>query len=347
MGTDTNHVLSRREMIRFTAVAGLSVALGVPALTALVRAGRLHHVQRTKGQLGTIVSISVVHPERDVAQAMVSSAFREMERLESILSRHRPDTPVARLNQEGTVGQAPPELTDTLQRALEFSRITDGAFDVTMKPLLDLFTGGVQRAGGLPDPGEIQEAQSRVGYPNLQVDGETIRLLKPGMGVTLDGIGKGLVVDATLEVLANQGAQHVFLDGGGDIATSGRAANGAPWNVGIQAPDDVDGLLGFVRLRRSGGLATSGDYVQTITDDRRHHHIIDPRTGNSPTELSSVSVAAPTALDADALSTSVMVLGVKLGIDLLEGRPGAEGMLVTKHGEQVLTSGFAELYRRT
>lgn len=341
---EADRSVSRREMLRFTAVAGISVALGIPALQSLIRTGRLHHVERSSRQLGTIVSLSVVHPERDIAQAMVGSAFLEMERLESILSRHRTDTSVARLNRDGNVSDAPTELTQVLRRALEFSKRTEGAFDVTMKPLLDLFASRIRNSGLLPEPQEIEEARSRVGYSHLEVDGETIRLLRPGMGVTLDGIGKGFVVDATLALLQRQGASRVFVDGGGDIAVRGRGANGAPWSVGIQDPNDLNGLLGMIRLGQ-GGVATSGDYVQTLTSDRRYHHIIDPRTGKSPRELSSVSVVAPTAVDADALSTSAMVLGVKQGLSLLEQSEGVEGMLVTKGGETVVTSGFRKLLR--
>jgi thiamine biosynthesis lipoprotein len=290
--------------------------------------------------MGTLVTVTVVHPEVAAARKMVADAFNEMARLEDILSRHRPGTPVARLNAEGAVRGAPPELIEVMRRATEYSTLTGGAFDVTIAPLLRLYSSRFERGKGPPGDPEIRSALALVGYERVHIDDRSIALDKPGMSVTLDGIAKGYVVDRTVGVLVDAGAERVMVDAGGDMASGGREARDDPWTVGIQDPYDADGYLGLVRLRGEC-IATSGDYVQTFTEDRRFHHIIDPRTGRSPDHNSSVTVVAGTALDADALSTAVMVLGPTDGLQLLERLDGAEGVIVTKRHDELRTTGLA------
>ena len=176
-----------------------------------------------------------------------------------------------------------------------------------------------------------------VGWQGLRVEGRTIELERPGMAITLDAIAKGFVVDRAVAALTVAGADRVIVEAGGDIAT--RADGDDPWHVAIQNPHDPRGSLGVVQLRGES-LASSGDYMQYFTPDRRLNHTIDPRTGRSPQHSSGSSVRAPTAMDADALSTSVFVLGPREGIALLDRLERIEGMLVTKTGELFTSRGF-------
>ena len=167
--------------------------------------------------------------------------------------------------------------------------------------------------------------------------GRTIVLERPGMAITLDAIAKGFVVDRAVATLTAAGADRVIVDAGGDMAT--RTTGDDPWQVAIQNPHDPKGSLGVVQLRGES-LGSSGDYMQYFTPDRRLNHTIDPRTGRSPQHSSGSSVRAPTAMDADALSTAVFVLGPREGIALLDGLERIEGMLVTKAGELFASRGF-------
>ena len=126
--------LSRRQALRITAVTGVSLTLGGGLVAGLLRRAGLHRVSETRTRMGTLVTVTVVHPEVAAARAMVADAFNEMARLEDILSRHRQGTPVARLNAEGAVRDAPPELIEVMRRATEYSTLTGGAFDVTVAP---------------------------------------------------------------------------------------------------------------------------------------------------------------------------------------------------------------------
>lgn len=329
--------LSRRQALKITAVAGIGVALGAPVVSDLIRRARLHQVTVTRTQLGTAVTVTVVHPEADRAHAMVTGAFTEIERLEGILSRYRPDSPLARLNRAGRVDHAPAELTEVVGKALEYARLTDGAFDVTVAPVLDLYVARARAGLEPPSAAEIDATLPRVGWRDVRVDGATLALARPGMSLTLDGIAKGYVVDRAVATLQGLGSERVLVEAGGDMAT--RVDEGDPWHVAIRDPRDERSSLGVVALRGTS-LASSGDYQQYFSPDRSLNHIIDPRTGRSPLESSGATIQAATATDADALSTSVFVLGPQAGIALLDRLDGVEGMLVTKAGEIRASRGF-------
>ena len=328
---------SRREALRITAVAGIGLALGGGGVAELVRRANLHRVSVTRNQLGTAVTVTVVHTDADEARAMVNGALNEIERLEGVFSRYRADTPVARLNRDGRVTNAPGELIEVVSSALDYSRMTDGAFDVTVAPVLNLYVSRFAVTDLPPSDAEVSAAMALVGWHGLRVDGRTIELERSGMAITLDAIAKGFVVDRAVAALTAAGADKVIVEAGGDIAT--RAHGDDPWQVAIQNPHDPIASLGVVQLRGES-LASSGDYMQYFTPDRRLNHTIDPRTGRSPQHSSGSSVKAPTAMDADALSTSVFVLGPREGIALLDRLERIEGMLVTKAGEIFTSRGF-------
>jgi thiamine biosynthesis lipoprotein len=334
-----NRTVSRRDALRITAVAGVSTVFGGGLAVGILRQAGLQRISETRSQMGTVVTITVVHPEAAAARQMVTASFAEMARIEGVLSRHRDDTPVARLNATGRLEGPPPELVTVLERANHYSRETNGAFDITIAPLLTLFEHSFDDLGRTPTEGDVTAARELVDYRALHVTDESIEFEDARMSVTLDGIAKGFVVDRTIDVLIAGGAKRVMVNAGGDIATGGPGSEAEPWTVGIQDPNDATDYVGLVRL---GGecIATSGDYIGSFTEDRQFHHIIDPRTGRSPEELSSVSVVASTAMDADALSTAVLVLGPERGINLLENTEGVEGVVIRKDGALVRSSGI-------
>jgi thiamine biosynthesis lipoprotein len=343
MGDTASGALPRRQMLRITAVAGVSLALGGGLVSSLIRRAALHRIRETRTQLGTLVSITVVHPHRAEAQAMVAAAFTEMERLEALLSRHRPDTPLSRLNRAGVLSEPPMELVGVLRRAAEYSALSDGAFDVTIAPLLDLYRSSFATTAAPPPRPAVQDALSLVGYQDLQVDEDRVAFNRPGMTVTLDGIAKGYVIDRTKEVLEQHGADQVLVNAGGDMASVGAGPEHDAWVVPIQDPRDADRHVGVLRLRGESA-ATSGDYIQRFTEDRRLHHILDPGTGESPTHTSAVTVVTPSAMEADALSTAAFVLGPNDGLRLLTQTDGVEGMIVTKEQDLVKTEGFEAIF---
>lgn len=335
--------LSRRDALRITAVTGLSVGLGGGLAVGILRQVSLHRVSETRTRMGTVVTITVVHPDGDAAREMVATSFGEMERLEGVLSRHRPDTALSRLNAEGRLASPPAELVEVLAKADVYSKLTSGAFDVTIAPLVNLYAAWFERSDAAPPDDRIRDALALVDYSALRLDREAIELGDPRMSITLDGIAKGYIVDRTVDVLVGGGADRILVDAGGDMASAGAGSAVEPWNVGIQDPHDEGAFIDLVRLAGEC-IATSGDYMRNFTEDRRFHHIVDPRTGFSPDHTSSVSVVAGTAMDADALSTAVLVLGPTDGLALLERLDGVGGIVVTKAGERLRTDGGRGAY---
>jgi FAD:protein FMN transferase len=333
-------VTTRRQALKITAVAGVSLAFGGTAVSGLLRLARLKQVRATRTRMGTRVTVTVVHPDEGAARSMVDAAFAEMERLEDILSRHRRGTALDRLNRDGSLEGAPEELLTVLRASQEFSALSSGAFDSTVEPVLALYEADVWGSGRLPAAEEVQAALALVDYRQVEIDGHDVRLGRPGMAITLDGIAKGFIVDRTVAVLTEAGAERVMVEAAGDVASSGTDAELDGWRLAIQDPRDASGVLGIVRMD-GGGMATSGDYIESFTDDRTLHHILDPRTGRSPGAVSGATVIAPSAMTADALSTTVLVLGPERGLALVEKLDGVEGLVVTKTGEILTSSGFA------
>ena len=329
MSDASSRSLPRRQVLRITAAVGASAILGGGLLRAALERAGLHQVRQTRTQMGTLVTITAVHPDPEAARMMMAATFDEIERLESLLSRHRMGTPVWSLNKNGVVRAPPREVLEVVQGGLDYSALTAGAFDITIAPLLNLYNSSFSETGAAPPQGEVRRALALVGFRHIRVSDREIAFEKAGMAVTLDGIAKGYIVDRAVEVLQERGATSVLVDAGGDMASAGESLGGDAWRIGLQDPRVADGSLGVLRLRGES-VATSGDYMQYLTPDMSLHHIIDPRTGSSPGHTSGVSVVAPSAMAADALSTAVLVLGPGEGMELLDRLEGIEGMIVTK-----------------
>jgi thiamine biosynthesis lipoprotein len=257
--------------------------------------------------------------------------------VDELLSIYRPDSQVSRLNRAGSFADPHPYFVEVLKRSKEISELSDGAFDVTVQPLWQLYAAE-KAAGRIPDASAIEHARQSVDWRKLEVANDLVRLRGRDMAITLNGIAQGFAGDKVLAALRSHGICHALVDTG-EIGALGRKSDGKPWTVGIQHPRRDDAYVGLARLE-GGCLATSGDYVTTFTPDRAQHHIFDPATGHSPVEFSSVTVFAPTGTDADGLSTAVFVLGIEKGFALLEQIPGAEALAVRKDGEVLATPGF-------
>jgi thiamine biosynthesis lipoprotein len=336
--------LTKRQFLRITAVAGMSLAGGVGLTRALRRAADLREIRETRTQMGTLITVTVVHRDPARARQMLTHVFAEMERLENILSRHRAGTVISRLNTEGIVRGAPAEAVHVIRRALAYSALTGGAFDITVTPLLDLYVSSFAQTSGPPRPSQVRAALSLVGYQDIVANSGHISFKKPGMSVTLDGIAKGYIVDEAVRVLKEDGAEQVLVDAGGDMASMGHRSWGERWAVAIQNPRARSEYLAVLHLLGES-VATSGDYLQSFTSDKSMHHILDPRTGRSPEQTSAVTVVAPTAMEADALSTALFVLGPREGLRLLDPMEGVEGMIVTKKQEVFRSRGLSRYLR--
>lgn len=330
---------SRRDFIKISAVATAIVGLGAVGIRKALAGGQIQQVHDTRLLMGTYATLTLVTDEIDSsAWAAIDTAFDCMQGLEPILSHYRPDSQLSQLNAAGVLIGASQPLIEVLERSLDLSNLTGGAFDVSVQPVLDLYRTAMV-AGGLPAAHDLAAARRLVDFRQIRLDGPNVRLGLPSMALTLDGIGKGYVIDQGAQVLLSRGFTNVLVDVGGDMQGYGRAGSGA-WRIAIQAPaDPQNAIVGTTRIENAA-LATSGDYFNAFSADRRHNHIIDPRTGDSPQELSSVTTLAASACFADALSTSLMVLGTRAGLALVDRLPGVEALLIGKEGQAYRSSGF-------
>lgn len=322
--------LSRRRFLQITAATA--------AVSGLYLAGRrlpfgprVTTVSQTRLLMGTVVNLALISADIMAANRVVDSVFTEMERLIGLFDHRRPQSPLARLNQSGMLAAPPVELVEIVMQAQQYSRLTGGAFDISVKPLLDAYRAGQ------PDAAAQRQL---VDYRQIEVDHQRISLGRPGMALTLDGIAKGRVVDGAVALLQTHGFHNILVEAGGDLMAWGTRADGAPWRVGIHHPRRLDGnILRRLPVSRQA-VATSGDYQHSFSHDYSRHHIIDPRSGLSPAELASVTIVAPSATDADALSTAVMVLGSDAGLALATRLPHVEALVITKEMAVRQTASF-------
>lgn len=329
--------VDRRRFMKLVAVAGAATACWQLGLLGSSRV--VHAARRSQPIMGTVLNLTVYGPDKDQCEESLTRTVAAMQGLESKLSRHMAGSELSMLNAGGFLDHPGADLLRVLDLSLELSRRTAGAFDATMLPLLQLHEQNRGR-NDHPDSGRLAAARQLVGYDHVLRTPTGIRLLKPGMGLTFDGIAKGHIVDRGAETLRGLGFPNIYIEAGGDLMVGGLKENNTPWRIGIRPPRPAQDRKIVTIAVSDRAVATSGDYLQAFTPDLKHHHIIDPRRGFSPPELSSSTVTAPTVALADGLATALMVLGAKDGLELVESLDGCEAYLVGKDMRTYNTTGF-------
>lgn len=272
----------------------------------------------------------------------------ESQRLEHLFSRFLPDSDISRINRSAGIKceKAGPETYEILSRALECSVISQGLFDITIGPLIDLWD--YKRIMEPPARNKIELVLPLVNYKDLKLDAnkKTAALGISGQSVDLGGIAKGFSSDRFMEIFREYGVTSAFSNIGGNVSTLGSKPDGSPWRVGIRHPR-LNGLLGAVEVAGKA-VVTSGDYERYFIDreGRRFHHILNPITGY-PAEsgLVSVSIVADSAMTADALSTAVFVAGLERGLAIIEKYTQAEAVLVDAKMKVYVTRGLRQCFQ--
>ena len=335
--------MNRRSFLRLSGMLGLGLASTgiIPATAEAVKFNRkMYKVSRTRLAMGTFVSMTLVHTSKDKAEEAMGLAFEEIDRLTRSMSRFDDRTAVAQLNKEGFLQDVPPEVADVVARSMDYYRQSHGAFDMTVKPIVDLFKKGFKSGKGTrPGETELKKAIELVGSDKVELKGNTVRFKRPGMGITLDGIAKGYIVDRASGMLARHRIKNHLINAGGDIRTMGARRDRKPWTVAIQDPRKKKQYPDIVHMT-DGAVATSGNYEVYFDREKMFHHIVDPKTGISPELSTSVSVLSNTAMDADALSTSVFVMDPTAGTRFINSLPGCECLVLAKEGKRYKSQGW-------
>jgi len=337
------HTFTRRDIIE--RAGNLALATPFLSLAACDGADRGQALTQLSGPtMGTTYQIKMTDRPAHVDMGrLATDVERLLESVNQQMSTHRPDSELSRFNtgQTGSWAAVSADTAEVAAKALGIAALSNGAYDPTVWPLVDLWGFG---AGGdglkVPARRDIDNLRASIGHAKVQAQATPPSLIKQAENVCLDlcGIAKGFGVDKLAEHLERIGVGHYLVEIGGELRSRGWSPRGGVWRIGIERPES--GLGGVQRVVRldGRGLATSGDYRIFFEEKgRRYSHIFDPRTGRPVSHgLASVSVIAPTAMQADGLSTALMVLGPDEGAKLAE-REGIAAFFIAKRGR-----GFVE-----
>ena len=305
--------------------------------------------------MGTFVHVVAVAEDSGTAKKCVRAALEEIHKVDDLMSDYKSDSEISRANREA--GERAVRLSEStyevLQRSVEFSEMTGGAFDITVGPLVALFRNA-KESKVAPSEEQIAQARSKVGFEKLKLNNEnkTVQFSENGMLLDMGGIAKGYAIDKAIEAAKRSGAIGAMVDIGGDVRCFGLPPEGKDhWLIGLQDPNSaIEGIEGggllLVLKITNAAVATSGDYQQFVfIEGKRYSHIMDRRTGTSAEGLSSVTIIADNATDADALATSVSVMGAEKGLILIEKLQNTEAILIIPEPKyEIIKTDGAEKY---
>ncbi|NVN88288.1 MAG: FAD:protein FMN transferase [Rhodopseudomonas sp.] len=323
-----NQALTRRRMITIAAAAAGSVVLGS------ARAARAGEPVRWQGTaLGAQVSIEIHHPDRVEAARLIDLSLREVRRLERQFSLYQPDSAICELNRSGVLVAPDVDMVTLLRASLDFADLTGGAFDPTVQPLWRLyeehFSSERPDPAG-PAPARLAEALAKVGHDGLRVTADRVVLLKRGAALTLNGIAQGFATDRVVELLRGAGLSTTLVDMG-EIRAIGARPDGAPWRIGLADPEKPGALTETVEII-DRAVATTAAAGFRFDRDGRFTHLFDPATGRSPALYRTISVLAPTATEADALSTALSLMSLYRVEEIVRSRRGVQARVVDLNG---------------
>jgi len=309
-------------------------------------AQKLTNYDETKPYLGAYVRIHCYYDNQVDILRVLQQCWAKVELVQLHMNVYAKtlDGDLSRLNANGFEGvRVNNDVFRVIKESIEYSRMTDGAFDITTYPLVELWKNAGLK-GKLPDENSFQLARDKVGYQSLQLqEPDMVFFKKKGMKVDLGSPASGFVCDEIAKILDQNGIKHFLVDGGGEIFCRGLDQGKKPWIVGVQDPYDKDKLSGVVKLNDKG-ISTSGNYEKFyMIGQDKFSHIIDPLTGFPQKDAVSVTVIAETNQAANELSTAISVLGGQKGIYMANSLVNVEALVVEKKEGRLVqyqTKGF-------
>ncbi|MBK1876283.1 FAD:protein FMN transferase [Pelagicoccus mobilis] len=291
--------VNRRRFVKIAAIQSLALVSG----SSILRASKTPNLQSWSGILfGSEASIQIAHTDSRKANTLLQRCVTELQRLESIFTLYDHSSELSRLNQLGYLQSPSPEFLELLTTAVAYGEKTDGAFDVSIHPVVEALRTGAS-------PSELEKARQLVGFRNIQASANSIRLLTSGAQLTLNGIAQGFITDKIAELLMNEGMADTLVQLGEKRAL-GQHPAGRPWNIGLADPFSPSEIADVIELS-DRALASSGGYGTQFETSPGAHHLVNPKTGRSSHSFAAVHVLAPTATEADALSTALSACSPK------------------------------------
>lgn len=286
------------------------------------------------------------------ASRALDKVYARLAEIEKKMTINQSGSEIDEINQQA--GQRPvvvsPDTFSVVAKAVSYGQLTAGGFDPTIQPIVALWRIGFPDAR-VPEPDEIANTLPLVGYQGVRMDAikKTVYLEKAGMGIDLGGIAKGYAADEAVAILRQSGIKSALISLGGNVFVVGNRPDGAPWRIGVQDPvDERNSYLGVVQVA-DATLVTSGAYERYLdVGGKRYHHIIDPETGYpAESDLISITIIAKSSIDADALSTSLFVLGRTKGLELVKQLPGVDVIMIDKESRVFVTDGLKSSFSMT
>jgi thiamine biosynthesis lipoprotein len=299
-------------------------------------------IRREEAIMGTAISVELWADDARQGASAAAAVMEEMHRIDRTMSPHKPASELSRINREAghRAVLLSEEMARLVERALHFSRLSGGAFDISYAAAGQLYD---YRERVRPDDQALALACARVGWQGLLFDprARTLRFATEGMRIDLGGFAKGHAVDNAAAILRRRGIRHAIVSAGGDSRVLGDR-RGRPWSVAIRDPRRAGHNVAVLPLEEVS-ISTSGDYERYFDDGaERCHHLIDPATGRSPDGVHSVTILAPDGLTSEALSKAVFVLGVERGLALVDGVPDTDAVIVDRHGVLHASAGLLQ-----
>jgi thiamine biosynthesis lipoprotein len=297
--------------------------------------------------MGTIMQLKVYGKKRDEA---IKEAVKRIEDIENKMSVFKDESEISMINKNA--GLEPQKVSEdtyyVLNKAKRYCNISDGAFDVTIRPIVGLWKIGSEKPE-FPDKNEIEDKLKLVNYKNILLDDEkhTIGLKYKYQAIDVGGIAKGYAADEVKKILIKNGIKSAIINLGGNIVVLGSKTDNKPWKVGIQDPLKSRGEFAGTLSVVNKSVVTSGNYERYFeAEGKRYHHIIDPRTGYpSESEIISVSVISDLSIDGDGLSTGLYIMGLNKAYRLIEALEGMDAVLITSDKKIYITSGIKDNFK--
>jgi thiamine biosynthesis lipoprotein len=292
--------------------------------------------------MGTEVSVRLWHEDAKTGQNLVEEVFAEAHRIDLLMSTYKENSRITDINRRAASGPvvAGEELFQLIQRSLEVSELTNGAFDITYDSVGQHYDFHKQQR---PDAATVETERTLIDYRLVRLDpaSGTVAFSAQGVRINLGGIAKGYVVERGVALLRAAGVQNAVVTAGGDSRLLGDR-HGQPWMVGIRDPRK-DGNVAMTVPLQDEAISTSGDYERYFDEDGvRYHHILSPSTGNPASGVHSATVIGPDGVMTDALSTSVFVMGVDQGLRLIATLPGYESIVIDDKGQIYFSDGLMQ-----
>ncbi|MFK5914259.1 MAG: FAD:protein FMN transferase [Woeseiaceae bacterium] len=290
--------------------------------------------------MGTAIHVELWHTDKKTAEQSIQFVITEMHRIDALMSPFKKDSEISLINAQAAKHpvKISNELFKLIQRTIEISKLSHGAFDITFSSVGQFYDYRKKRQ---PTAKELSNHLKKINYKNIKLDQskQTIFFTQTGTRIDLGGIAKGHAVDNAIKLLQNNGITQAMVSAGGDTRIIGDKG-GRPWYVGIRHPRDKNKSAVILPLSQTA-ISTSGDYERYfIKDNVRHHHIIKPSTGDSARELRSVSILGIDSTTVDALSTTVFILGLNKGMKLISSLANTEAIIIDNNGLMHYSTGL-------